>query len=182
MKKELLRINHLNYIYTRTRKLENVSFCILEGECMGFLGLTYSGKDLLTGLLCGELTEGKGSGSIYIGGQKVNDWEILGEKIYRMRPENYMIEEWTVAEYMCLVDARWVGVFFRREVLEEAGDCFAELDLDLDVSTRMRHLSEMEKRIVDVVKAYRRGAKIIIIEDEFDGIGWWKRCDAVSRG
>ena len=30
----------------------------------------------------------------YIGGQKVNDWEILGEKIYRMRPENYMIEEW----------------------------------------------------------------------------------------
>ena len=42
-----------------------------------------------------------------------------------------MIEEWTVAEYMCLVDARWVGVFFRREVLEEAGDCFAELDLDL---------------------------------------------------
>ena len=170
MKKELLRINHLNYIYTRTRKLENVSFCILEGECMGFLGFTYSGKDLLTGLLCGELTEGKGSGSIYIGGQKVNDWEILGEKIYRMRPENYMIEEWTVAEYMCLVDARWVGVFFRREVLEEAGDCFAELDLDLDVSTRMRHLSEMEKRIVDVVKAYRRGAKIIIIEDEFDGM------------
>ena len=129
---------------------------------MGFLGLTYSGKDLLTGLLCGELTEGKGSGSIYIGGQKVNDWEILGEKIYRMRPENYMIEEWTVAEYMCLVDARWVGVFFRREVLEEAGDCFAELDLDLDVSTRMRHLSEMEKRIVDVVKAYRRGAKILL--------------------
>ena len=35
MKKELLRINHLNYIYTRTRKLENVSFCILEGEMHG---------------------------------------------------------------------------------------------------------------------------------------------------
>ena len=77
MKKELLRINQLNYTYTRTRKLENVSFCILEGECIGFLGLTYSGKDLLTGLLGGELTEGKGNGSIYIGGQKVNDWEVL---------------------------------------------------------------------------------------------------------
>lgn len=171
MKKELLRINHLNYIYTRTRKLENVSFCILEGECMGFLGLTYSGKDLLTGLLCGELTEGKGSGSVYIGGQKVNDWEILGEEIYRMRPGNYMIEDWTVAEYMCLVDERWAGVFLRRGALEEeAGDYFAELDLDLDVSTRMRYLSEMEKRIVDVVKAYRSRAKIIIIEDEFDGM------------
>lgn len=48
MKKELLRINRLNYNYTRTRKLENVSFCILEGECIGFLGLSYSGKDLMT--------------------------------------------------------------------------------------------------------------------------------------
>ena len=171
MKKELLRINHLNYTYTRTRKLENVSFCILEGECIGFLGLTYSGKDLLTGLLGGELTEGRGSGSIYIGGQKVNDWEILGEEIYRMRPANYMIEDWTVAEYLCLVDTRRAGVFWRRGgVEEEAGAYFTELDLDMDVSARMRYLSEMEKRIVDVVKAYRRGAKIIIIEDEFDGM------------
>lgn len=171
MKKELLRINHLNYTYTRTRKLENVSFCILEGECIGFLGLTYSGKDLLAGLLGGEITEGRGSGAIYVGGQKVNDWEMLGEEIYRMRPANYMIEDWTVAEYLCLVDARWAGAFWRRGVLEEeAGAYFAELDIDLDVSTRMRHLSEMEKRIVDVVKAYRSGAKIIIIEDEFDGM------------
>lgn len=79
MKKELLRINRLNYNYTRTRKLENVSFCILEGECIGFLGLSYSGKDLMTSLLRGELTEGDGSGAIYLGGQKVNDWEVLGK-------------------------------------------------------------------------------------------------------
>lgn len=171
MKRELLRINHLNYTYTRTRKLENVSFCILEGECIGFLGLTYSGKDLLAGLLGGELTEGKGSGSIYIDGQKVNDWEILGEEIYRMRPANYMIDDWTIAEYLCLVDSRWAGSFWRKGALEEeAGEYFAELELDFDVSSRMKHLSEIEKRIVDVVKAYRQGAKIIIIEDEFDGM------------
>lgn len=171
MKRELLRINHLNYTYTRTRKLENVSFCILEGECIGFLGLTYSGKDLLAGLLGGELTEGKGSGSIYAGGQKVNDWEILGEEIYRMRPANYMIEDWTIAEYLCLVNSRWSGAFWRKGVLEEeAGEYFAELELDFDVSSRMKHLSEIEKRIVDIVKAYHQGAKIILIEDEFDGM------------
>ena len=53
---------------------------------------------------------------------------------------------------------------------EEAGECFAELELDFDISSRMRDLSELEKRIVDVVKAYRKGARIIIIEDEFDGV------------
>lgn len=171
MKKELLRINRLNYNYTRTRKLENVSFCILEGECIGFLGLSYSGKDLMTSLLRGELTEGDGSGAIYLGGQKVNDWEVLGKEIYYMCPDNYVIEDWTVAEYLCLVDSGWVGSFWRKGVLnEEAGECFAELELDFDISSRMRDLSELEKRIVDVVKAYRKGARIIIIEDEFDGV------------
>lgn len=171
MKKELLRINRLNYNYTRTRKLENVSFCILEGECIGFLGLSYSGKDLMTSLLRGELTEGDGSGAIYLGGQKVNDWEVLGKEIYYMCPDNYVIEDWTVAEYLCLVDSGWAGSFWRKGALnEEAGECFAELELDFDISSRMRDLSELEKRIVDVVKAYRKGARIIIIEDEFDGV------------
>lgn len=171
MKKELLRINRLNYNYTRTRKLENVSFCILEGECIGFLGLSYSGKDLMTSLLRGELTEGDGSGAIYLGGQKVNDWEVLGKEIYYMCPDNYVIEDWTVAEYLCLVDSGWAGSFWRKGVLnEEAGECFAELELDFDISSRIRALSELEKRIVDVVKAYRKGARIIIIEDEFDGV------------
>ena len=58
MKRELLRINHLSDRYNRTRKLENVSLCILEGECVGFLGLTYSGKDLLVDLLTGKIAEG----------------------------------------------------------------------------------------------------------------------------
>ena len=171
MKKELLRINRLNYNYTRTRKLENVSFCILEGECIGFLGLSYSGKDLMTSLLRGELTEGDGSGAIYLGGQKVNDWEVLGKEIYYMCPDNYVIEDWTVAEYLCLVDSGWAGSFWRKGVLnEEAGKYFEELELDFDISSRIRDLSELEKRIVDVVKAYRKGARIIIIEDEFDGV------------
>ena len=91
MKKELLRINRLNYNYTRTRKLENVSFCILEGECIGFLGLSYSGKDLMTSLLRGELTEGDGSGAIYLGGQKVNDWEVLGKQLCDRRLDSCRI-------------------------------------------------------------------------------------------
>ena len=146
MKKELLRINRLNYNYTRTRKLENVSFCILEGECIGFLGLSYSGKDLMTSLLRGELTEGDGSGAIYLGGQKVNDWEVLGKEIYYMCPDNYVIEDGTVAEYLCLVDSGWAGSFWRKGVLnEEAGECFAELENRylrerLDIRMQEQHL------------------------------------------
>lgn len=39
MKKELLRINRLNYNYTRTRKLENVSFVFWKENALDFSGL-----------------------------------------------------------------------------------------------------------------------------------------------
>ena len=46
----------------------------------------------------------------------------------------------------------------------------SDSDLDFDVSCKMKHLTELEKRILDLAKAYRRGAKIVVIEDEFDGM------------
>ena len=171
MKKELLRINHLNCTYIPTRKLENISFCILEGECIGFLGLTYSGKDILSGILRGKLTEGKRVGTIYVDGQKIDNWENLNQKIYCLRPDNYIIEDWTVTEYLCLVNSGWSGAFWKKNKLErEAEALFSEFDLAFNVSNRMRYLSESEKRIVDVVKAYRQGAKVIVVEDEFEGM------------
>ena len=30
----------------------------------------------------------------------MNDWEVLGKEIYYMCPDNYVIEDWTVAEYL----------------------------------------------------------------------------------
>lgn len=42
MRKELLKINDLNYIHSQEGKLENISLFILAGECVGFLGLSVS--------------------------------------------------------------------------------------------------------------------------------------------
>ena len=36
MKREILRISDLNYRHERMPALENISLCILEGECVGF--------------------------------------------------------------------------------------------------------------------------------------------------
>ena len=171
MKRELLRINRLSDRYNRTRKLENVSLCILEGECVGFLGLTYSGKDLLVDLLTGKIAEGNGKKDIYLGGIQVKDWKELNGYIYRIHVENYQIDDWTVAEYLGLVESGgWGGLLRRGRLEEEAQRDFQELDLDFDVSCKIKHLTELEKRILDLAKAYRRGARIVVIEDEFDGM------------
>lgn len=171
MKKEMLRINDLTYTYTETRKLENVSFYVLEGECAGILGLTYSGKEILTRLLEGDIEIDMRDYDIYIEGKKILELEEMNRKIYRISEENYRIDDWTVAEYIGLVDARWFNFLRDRKWLEdEVRTCFEDLDLDFDVSEKIGKLTELDKRIVDLVKAYRKNAKIIIIEDELGGI------------
>lgn len=118
-------------------------------ECIDSPGLVILENDLMTSLLRGELTEGDGSGAIYLGGQKVNDWEVLGKEIYYMCPDNYVIEDWTVAEYLCLVDSGWAGSFWRKGVLnEEAGKYFEELEWILIFSSRIRDLSELENGLL----------------------------------
>lgn len=171
MKREILRVNNLSYAYTQTRKLEEISLYILEGECVGFLGLTYSGKDLFIHLLEGSIEADIGDLAIYIDGERMADQEAMGRKIYRIGAGNYAIDDWTVAEYIGLVDARWPNFFRDRRWLEdEVAACFEELDLVFDVSEKIGKLSELDKRIMDLVKAYRRGARVVIIEDELDGI------------
>lgn len=171
MKKEILRINDLTYSYTQTRKLEHVSLCILEGECVGIQGLSYSGKELLIQLLEGEIEANLESYSIYIEGKKIEDRKSMNDKIYRIGASNYKIGDWTVAEYIGLVDSGWLDFFRdRRRLEEEIEDCFKELEVDFDVSEKIGNLSELDKRIVDFVKAYRKQAKIVIVEDELDGI------------
>lgn len=85
---------------------------------MGFLGLTYSGKDLLVDLLTGKIAEGNGKKDIYLGGIQVKDWKELNGYIYRIHVENYQIDDWTVAEYLGLVESGgWGGLLRRGEVI-----------------------------------------------------------------
>ena len=171
MKKEILRINSLNYTYAGNRKLENISMCILEGESVGFLGLTYSGKDLLVRLLCGEAEADIRGLDIYVDGARMSDQEELARYVYRIAASNYKIDEWTVAEYIGLVDSGWFQMLWNRRRLEEETDAyFKELGIPFDVSRKLKELTELEKRIADMVKARRHGARIVIVEDEFEGM------------
>jgi ABC-type sugar transport system ATPase subunit len=171
MKKEVLRINNMNFEFAQAKKLENISLCIMEGEVVGFLGLTYSGKDMLVRLLSGDIQEDIRKYHVYLHGQKVSDNTVLEKKVYHIKASNYIIDNWTVAEYIGLVDSRWIQMMWNKRVLEEeAAKYFEKSGVPFDVSRRMRELTELEKRIVDVVKACRHNAAVVIIEDEFEGM------------
>nr|WP_157949574.1 ATP-binding cassette domain-containing protein [Massilistercora timonensis] len=171
MKREILRISNLNYRHERLLKLTNISLCILEGECVGFFGLSYSGKNFLVSLLTGQIEGASGKFSFSIDGQKVDSNKELKKKVYHMTAQNYLIGDWTVAEYIGLVDSRGFGLILRKNVIEETvKQYFDMLGLEIDVSRKLRDISEAEKRVVDLVKALNKGTRLVVIEDEFEGM------------
>lgn len=169
MKRELLRIRDMNCRKETGRHLEFVSLSLLEGEITGFMGLANSGKDLLVDVLTGEETFD--SGIVCIDGKRIVTSDELADAVYKMSDSNYQIEEWTAAEYIGLVsNSSVLGLLRKKRLAHEMQELFAELELAIDVQKRLRDLSEVEKRLVDVAKAYYRKAKVLIIEDEFEGL------------
>ena len=168
MKKEVLRIQDMNYEDKAGRSLRYISLCLMEGEITGFIGLAGSGKDLLVRMLTGE--ERYDSGLVSICGKRAAVQAEMADSVYKIVDSNYRIDDWTVAEYIGLVNNKSIRGIFRRKALEdEVQKLFDALGLHISVYMPMRMLSELEKRLVDVAKAHRRQAKILIIEDEFEG-------------
>lgn len=171
MKKEILRINNLNAEPSQMQRLENVTLYILEGEIVGFLGLAYSGKDLTVRILAGDTQEEPGRQHIYIEGRRMAGNAQLHENVYRIAASNYIIDDWSVAEYVGLVESGWFQLVWKRRRLEEqVRDFLSRLGVDIDAAKKMKELSELDKRIVDIVKAKWQGKKLLIVEDEFEGM------------
>ncbi len=172
MKKEILRIHNLNYDSDIKIKLKNISFFILEGERVAFLGLTRSGKEVLLRLLSGkEMAENRNI-KIYVDGEKRSVCD-LGKRVYLIESGNYNIKNWNVAEYLYLVDSSWKDrIRGEKGIVDRARRTFEKFSITIDVTKRIEDLTELEKRVMDMIKARETGAKIVIIQDDFDGMDY----------
>lgn len=171
MNKIVLRINDLDIKDEQFGKLEHVSFYVRENEVTGLLGLDYSGNELLLKVLLGNVEIDWHKNRIYMNEERVWNFQEIRKYIYFFSEKNNVPDSWTVAEYLGLLDAAF---FLRRGVIEKlnlkAETGFREMDVHFDVRKKMSELNELERRMVEVVKARNMGARILVIEDEFEGM------------
>lgn len=172
MKKEIMRVRDVNVHGKAGEELKYINFYLLEGEITGFLGLSNSGKDMLVRVLSGRQTFE--SGHVSVCGERIVKFHDLDHLVYILKDSNFLIEDWSVAEYTGLVDNRILngfgGILRQRELNKEIQEMFDHLQVGILVQRKIGELTEMEKRLVDLVKAYKRKARILVIEDEFDGL------------
>ena len=61
---DIIQIKHLNKSFKDIKAVQDLSFCVKEGELFAFLGINGAGKSTTINIMCGQ--QKKDSGSEYI--------------------------------------------------------------------------------------------------------------------
>lgn len=167
MKHEILRIHNYSLEYFLNQRLINISLSIYAGEVIGLQGLAHSGRKLLTKTLTEDIPSLRTK--FYVHQKPIFDLKHFRKKVYRMSSENYILGNWAVAEYISMQpDARFGSLYNSRRTTETAQTLLNRFEIAIHPRKKIQYLTEIEKRIIDLIRAYHLGKDIIIIEDEFE--------------
>lgn len=164
---DIIEIHHLSKRFKEVQAVDDLSFCVKQGELFAFLGVNGAGKSTTINIMCGQLL--KDCGTVRIDGY---DLDKDPEKI-----------------------KRGLGVVFQNSVLDPAltvydnlqsraalygitGDSFQarllELTRLLDLQDLLKRtvgkLSGGQRRRIDVARALLHNPKILILDEPTTGL------------
>ena len=169
MKSELVRVQAIGDFSNTTWRHERSKLHLFSGETYGFFGTSKSGKNELSAMLAG--LEKFQNTEIYLEGQRVRSAEAMRENAHTIAPINYSITNWSVAEYVLLPRLKYRSPFLNMNtIVRDAQNLIDGLGFPIDARDNMGRIPEYTKRIADLVTAYTKNAKVLVIHDSFEGI------------
>lgn len=166
MKEEILRVNNLSKFYSNNMVLQNVCFNLYKGEIIGIMGLHNTGKTVLCNILSGN--EKFCNGRIFFEEEHINiPYLIKNNYIYMIHKKSSLIHTLSIMENVFIIRKGQKRMFFinRKIIQQELNYWFKELNIRMSPSEKAGKLSKAQQYIIEILKAYIFGAKIIIIDD-----------------
>lgn len=167
----ILKINNLNYQSKCYGTLEHISFYVNVGEVTSLLGLNNSGRELLFNILAGAVPLGNNKNNIFVRNRTIRTTEEISKETYLIASDEYIIDNWTIAEYLVLQKAPF---YLSRKTItsiyNNAQALLQSYDINLDVNKHLSELTIMEKKMLEIIKAGDLNADILLLKDDFEGM------------
>jgi ABC-type sugar transport system ATPase subunit len=154
--------------YPGVKALNSCDLQVRQGEIHALLGQNGAGKSTLIKLISGA--EQADSGAILLNGQKVSfrtPHEAQRAGIFTIFQELSLVPGLSVAENICISDMptnRFGRVSWKR-VRDEAAKAVEWLGYLVDVDSPVQALSVAQKQGVELAKALRRNAKVVLLDE-----------------
>ncbi len=141
---------------------------VKKGEIHALVGKNGAGKTTLVKIISGVLTDY--TGDIIFNGKNINKLSVIerqNEGIYVVPQHAAVIPEFTVAENIVL--GTWpkdkAGLVNWKEIYETAEKALHEYGLHFDPNTKVKELSLVDQRKLNVVRALFSKAKLVILDE-----------------
>ncbi len=168
MKTEIFRLENVTKTVNHIPRLDDLNLTIRKGEILGLLSLNDEGKTCLTNILCGQSSIDYGR--IYYNDELVDlDSEAplpFAGRVVSVENKTKLTFSLSVADNIFVVRKGFRKYLINRRVLrEQAGRIFAEFGIDIDPGASAMTLSPLECGLVELVKGYATGARLIILNN-----------------
>ena len=146
--------------------LADVGFALDDGQVLALIGENGAGKSTLIRILSGA--HQPDDGEIRMQGEPVTigkpaDAEALG--IATVYQELSLFPDLTVAENLVFNRFPGRGVIDWRTARHNARQFLSDLGVDIDVNRKVLQLSIAEKQMLEIAKALRRKARVLILDE-----------------
>lgn len=165
--KNVIEINELNKSFGDVYAVQNLSFCVKEGELFAFLGENGAGKSTTINIMCGQLK--KNSGKIIIDGvdldKNIND---IKSKLGVVFQNSVLDKDLTV--YDNLQSRAALYNIYGKEFKTRLKELSQLLDFENLLKCTLGKLSGGQRRRIDIARALIHNPKILILDEPTTGL------------
>ena len=165
--KKIIQINHLSKSFSDVKAVQNLSFCVQEGELFAFLGINGAGKSTTINIMCGQLS--KDSGDILIDGHSLDhDLNAIKLELGVVFQNSVLDSALSVYDNLESRAALYgiVGKAFR----ERLSVLSKMLEFEDILKRTVGKLSGGQRRRIDIARALFHRPKILILDEPTTGL------------
>ncbi len=164
---EVLKVQSLDFSYGRQQILEQATFTIAPGECLGILGSNGSGKTTLIHCILGENEHSVDS--VWLFGKRYDGRASEIKRQLGVVPDNELLLDYlTMREYL-----RFMGTAFgmeedKAQAAMEQWSC--RLKMDAYYNKMLKSFSHGMKKKVQMIGALMHSPQFLIIDEPTNGL------------
>lgn len=183
MDRKIIEVKNLKKSYGEVKAVDDLSFCVKEGELFAFLGINGAGKSTTINIMCGSLI--KDSGTVIIDGEEFDGEIGILDKLGVVYQNSVLDKQLSVYD----------NLRFRASLYGIVGEKFEERIKELDqlfglVDVLKRPLGKLsggQRRRVDIARALLQRPKILVLDEPTTGLDpktrrvVWEAIDRLMR-
>ena len=164
---DIIEIARLSKRFGDVQAVNDLSFCVKEGELFAFLGINGAGKSTTINIMCGQLS--KDSGTVRIGGVDLDrDPDSIKRNLGVVFQNSVLDKDLSVQDNLQSRAALYgiQGKAFRQRLAELAG----LLEFEDLLKRSVGKLSGGQRRRIDIARALLHRPKILILDEPTTGL------------